>query len=157
VDREFGRSYASTPLLQTIGCDPIFEPAYLLMTAVIYECTPEAHDRAVAWISHLPVLVSAGLILACGKETDGAIAQLSQHLASSGFRDTSRVGGGNPQLGRLIAEYNQVALLDSLKQYQSVLADLITQAELGNWEVLEQSLKLAQQLRNLYIVEQIQF
>jgi len=63
--------------------------------AVIYECTPEAHDRAVAWISHLPILVSAGLILACGKETDCAIAQLAQHLASSGFRDTSRVGGGS--------------------------------------------------------------
>jgi len=119
--------------------------------AVVYECDPETHDRAVAWISHLPILVSAGLILACGREKDRAIAQLSQHLASSGFQDTSRVGGGNPQLGSLIAEYNQMALLDSLRQYQVVLADLIAQVESGNWESLEQSLILAQQLRNLYL------
>jgi arogenate dehydrogenase (NADP+) len=118
--------------------------------AIVYECNPEEHDRAVAWISHLPILISAGLILACDREKDRAIAQLAQHLASSGFRDTSRVGGGNPQLGSLIAEYNQVALLDSLKQYQLVLADLISQVESGNWDILEQSLTLAQQLRNFY-------
>jgi arogenate dehydrogenase (NADP+) len=119
--------------------------------AVVYECDPEAHDRAVAWISHLPILVSAGLILACDREKDQAIAHLAQHLASSGFRDTSRVGGGNPQLGSLIAEYNQIALLDCLKQYQLVLADLITQVETENWETLEHSLTLAQQLRNSYL------
>ncbi|AFY72271.1 prephenate dehydrogenase [Synechococcus sp. PCC 7502] len=119
--------------------------------AVMYECDPEAHDRSVAWISHLPILISAGLILACDQESNQAIAQLAQHLASSGFRDTSRVGGGNPQLGSLIAEYNQVALLDSLKAYQRVLADLIHQIEAKNWRSLEQSLTVAQQLRNLYL------
>jgi arogenate dehydrogenase (NADP+) len=118
--------------------------------AIVYECNPEEHDRAVAWISHLPILISAGLILACDREKDRAIVQLAQHLASSGFRDTSRVGGGNPELGSLIAKYNQVALLNSLKQYQSVLADLIIQVESGNWDILEQSLSLAQQLRNFY-------
>lgn len=50
-----------------------------------------------------------------------------------------------------IPEYNQMALLDSLRQYQVVLADLIAQVESGNWESLEQSLILAQQLRNLYL------
>jgi arogenate dehydrogenase (NADP+) len=119
--------------------------------SIVYECNPEEHDRAVAWISHLPILVSAGLILACDREGDQEIAQLAQHLASSGFRDTSRVGGGNPQLGSLIAEYNQVALLGSLKQYQSVLADLISQVESGKWESLERSLTLAQELRNSYV------
>ena len=120
--------------------------------AVVYECDPEIHDRAVAWISHLPILVSAGLILACDQEPDQAIAQLSKHLASSGFRDTSRVGGGNPQLGTLIAEYNQKALLGSLKQYQAVLANLIQQIESGNWQNLEKSLVLAQELRNSYLI-----
>lgn len=121
--------------------------------AIVYECDPETHDRAVAWISHLPILVSAGLILACNTEQDEAISQLTRQLASSGFKDTSRVGGGNPQLGSLIAEYNQVALLESLKQYQIVLADLISQIESKNWKSLERSLTLAQQLRNLYLSE----
>jgi len=149
-----GRPCVLTPNTKT---DPdavkILRSLWQSVGAVIYECNPEAHDRAVAWISHLPILVSASLIMACNQEKDQAIAQLAQHLASSGFRDTSRVGGGNPQLGSLIAQYNQVALLDSLKQYQLVLADLISQVESGNWEVLEQSLKLAQQLRNVYVIE----
>lgn len=118
--------------------------------AVIYECSPEIHDQAVAWISHLPILVSATLILAAGQESNSAIAQLAQDLASSGFHDTSRVGGGNPELGVLIAAYNQTPLLARLKQYQVTLADLIHQVEVGDWSNLRRSLTLAHELRNLY-------
>jgi len=67
--------------------------------ATVYHCRPDDHDRAVSWVSHLPVIVSAGLIAACMSETDPGVLALAQHLASSGFRDTSRVGGGNPELG----------------------------------------------------------
>lgn len=146
-----GRPCVLTPTQDQDSADlNILRSLWQSVGAVVYECDPESHDRAVAWISHLPILVSAGLILAGNREPDQAIAQLAQHLASSGFRDTSRVGGGNPQLGSLIAEYNQKSLVDSLKQYQIVLADLISQVESENWSTLEQSLTLAQQLRNLY-------
>ena len=56
--------------------------------AKLYQCSPEEHDQAVAWISHLPVMVSASLIGACGSEENAQILQLAQQLASSGFRDT---------------------------------------------------------------------
>jgi prephenate dehydrogenase len=45
------------------------------------------------------IMVSANLITACLAETDPVVLQLAQQLASSGFRDTTRVGGGNPELG----------------------------------------------------------
>ncbi|MFN5837552.1 MAG: prephenate dehydrogenase/arogenate dehydrogenase family protein, partial [Pseudanabaena sp.] len=77
----------------------------------VIECSPEEHDRAVAMISHAPVMISASLIAACQEEDDAKVLKLAQTLASSGFRDTSRVGGGNPELGRLMAEYNQTAIL----------------------------------------------
>ena len=66
--------------------------------AKIYTCTSENHDYATAWISHLPVMISASLINACLAEEENLTFKLAQALASSGFRDTSRVGGGNPEL-----------------------------------------------------------
>lgn len=107
-------------------------------------CSPQDHDRAVAWISHLPVMVSAALIAACSAD---ASAPLAQRLASSGFRDTSRVGGGNPSLGVQMARYNRAQLLRSLLGYRQSLNDIIEQIEQENWDTLEEMLRLTQQAR----------
>ena len=117
----------------------------------IYECSPEEHDRAVASISHLPVIVSASLIDACQNEEDKSVLKLAQNLASSGFRDTSRVGGGNPELGRLMAEYNQSALLRSLYTYQQSLQEVINLIENKQWQELEVLLANTQRDRPLYV------
>jgi len=117
----------------------------------VYECNPEDHDRAVAMISHLPVMISASLIASCQQEDDATVLRLAQNLASSGFRDTSRVGGGNPELGRLMAEYNQSALLRSLYTYQQSLQDVIGLVETKQWEQLEAFLACTQCDRPLYI------
>jgi arogenate dehydrogenase (NADP+) len=126
---------ASLDLLRTV---------WKSLGAMLYECSPESHDHAVAWISHLPVFISAGLIEACSQELDPDVAELAKNLASSGFRDTSRVGGGNPQLGRYMAEYNRDALLVSLKKYQSVLQTTIEQIQASDWDSLEQLLNQTQ-------------
>ncbi|WP_055077818.1 prephenate/arogenate dehydrogenase [Pseudanabaena sp. 'Roaring Creek'] len=117
----------------------------------IYECSPEEHDRAVAMISHAPVMISASLIAACGQQSDRQVLQLAQNLASSGFRDTSRVGGGNPELGRLMAEYNQKALLGSLQAYQKSLQQVIALIETEQWQELENFLATTQRDRELYM------
>jgi arogenate dehydrogenase (NADP+) len=121
--------------------------------SVLYECSPEVHDRAVALISHLPVMVSASLIQACTGEADVEVRQLAQQLASSGFRDTSRVGGGNPELGRLMAEFNADALLVALKRYRSQLDGLIGQIEMSQWEALQAELVQTQRDRPGYLRE----
>jgi arogenate dehydrogenase (NADP+) len=113
-------------------------------------CSPAAHDRAVAWISHLPVMVSASLIGACLAEADSEIKNLGQNLASSGFRDTSRVGGGNPELGRLMAEYNRDALLMALAGYRQNLDRLTTMIENAQWDDLEAYLRTTQAVRPDY-------
>jgi arogenate dehydrogenase (NADP+) len=74
-------------------------------------------------------MVSASLIAACAQEPDAKIRELAQKLASSGFRDTSRVGGGNPELGLMMAKYNQAALLRSLQTYRQQLDTLIDQIQ----------------------------
>ena len=117
----------------------------------IYECSPEDHDRAVAMISHAPVMISASLIAACQQEDDQTVLKLAQNLASSGFRDTSRVGGGNPELGRLMAEYNQSAVLRSLHTYQQSLQEVIDLIESKQWNKLENFLANTQSDRPLYV------
>ncbi|MFM8003370.1 MAG: prephenate/arogenate dehydrogenase, partial [Dolichospermum sp.] len=120
------RPYVLTPIETTAShIVTIIEEIVRSLGAVIYHCQPEQHDKAVSWISHLPVIVSASLIAACLSETDPEIAKLAQNFASSGFRDTSRVGGGNPELGVMMAQYNRQALLNSLYQYRENLDEFI--------------------------------
>ncbi|MBF2025996.1 MAG: prephenate/arogenate dehydrogenase [Oscillatoriales cyanobacterium C42_A2020_001] len=107
------------------------------LDARIYHCPPDEHDRAVAWISHLPVMVSASLIAACRGENDTSVLKLAKALASSGFRDTSRVGGGNPELGVMMARYNTEALLRSLYAYRDQLDQVIDHVKQEDWQSLK--------------------
>jgi len=146
-----GRPYVLTPQAQTpaAAVDQVEEIARLL-GASVYRCSPLDHDRAVAWISHLPLMASATLVAACDQEGDRHIVNLAQHLASSGFRDTSRVGGGNPELGVMVAKYNREELLRSLSIYRDCLDEFISDIEAENWQALEHKLKLTQQARQNY-------
>ena len=146
-----GRPYVLTPQAQTpaAAVDRVEEIARLL-GASVYRCSPLDHDRAVAWISHLPLMASATLVAACDLEGDRHIVNLAQHLASSGFRDTSRVGGGNPELGVMVAKYNREELLRSLSIYRDCLDEFISDIEAENWQALEHKLKLTQQARQNY-------
>ncbi|MBD2014717.1 prephenate/arogenate dehydrogenase [Microcoleus sp. FACHB-53] len=111
------------------------------LTSRVYFCRPEDHDRAVASISHLPVMVSASLIDSCMSEPDSTVLELAQKLASSGFRDTSRVGGGNPELGMMMARYNRESLLRSLTSYRHSLDQFIEFIEQEDWQTLEEKLQ----------------
>lgn len=142
-------SYVLTPIKTTYqeSLIRVEEIAWRLGSVVYNNCSPEEHDKAVAWISHLPVMVSASLIDACIHETDLDIEKLAQDLASSGFRDTSRVGGGNPELGVMMARYNTPALLEALSQYRQSLEQVINLIENKNWKHLELFLQNTQQAR----------
>jgi arogenate dehydrogenase (NADP+) len=151
LDLFVGRPYVVTPTVATpeAAVEKVEEIARLL-GAEVYRCGPEEHDRAVAWISHLPLVASANLLAACEQEGDRNIADLARKLASSGFRDTSRVGGGNPELGVMVAKYNREELLRSLSIYRDSLDEFIKDIESENWQALEQKLKLTQEARANY-------
>jgi arogenate dehydrogenase (NADP+) len=121
------------------------------LQAQVYQCDPNDHDRAVAWISHLPVMISSSLIAACLGEADSTVQDLSQKFASSGFRDTSRVGGGNPELGVMMARYNQQALLRSLYGYRDQIDRVITQIEQSDWNALANQLKQTHLARTKFL------
>tara|TARA_E500000178_G_scaffold262117_1_gene259120 strand:+ start:10357 stop:11223 length:867 start_codon:yes stop_codon:yes gene_type:complete len=114
------------------------------LEAVVLECDAASHDRAVALISHMPVLVSAALLSTATAAESSALAQA---LASSGFADTTRIGGGNPQLGTLMARCNREGVLRALEDYQRQLEQLRCLVSSDNWEGLEQHLRSAQAAR----------
>ncbi|WP_017318516.1 prephenate/arogenate dehydrogenase [Mastigocladopsis repens] len=146
------KPYVLTPLASTpTATMTVVEKIVRDLGATLHHCSPEDHDRAVSWISHLPVMVSASLIAACMSETDQNLLQLAQKFASSGFRDTSRVGGGNPELGVMMARYNRTALLNSLQQYRHNLDKLMNLIEQEDWAALEQQLQSNQKARPEFV------
>ncbi len=146
------RPYVITPLSITKpDAAKIVEQLAAQLNARLYHCTPEDHDRAVAWISHLPVMVSSGLIYAAMQEPDVEVLELAQELASSGFRDTSRVGGGNSELGLMMAQYNRDEMLRSLKKYRAVIDQSITQLEDKDWNAIAHQLKMTKEGRSHFV------
>lgn len=144
-----GNPYVLTPIETTpLKAVEQVEKIARSLQSKIYHCRPVDHDRAVSLISHLPVMVSAGLIAACTNEGDPTVLELAQNLASSGFRDTSRVGGGNPELGVMMARYNRQELLRSLHRYRYQLDELIAQIEQEDWNALEQQLQNNREARS---------
>ncbi|MGB7413494.1 MAG: prephenate/arogenate dehydrogenase [Thermosynechococcaceae cyanobacterium] len=143
-----GNAYVLTPVSETPArVIHIVDNLVKTLGGTVYQCSPTDHDRAVAWISHLPAIASTNLIVACLSETDPAVLNLAQSLASSGFRDTSRVGGGNPELTRMMAEYNRDELLRSLTSYRQSLDHLTQLIENRDWEALETLCSQTQQHR----------
>jgi arogenate dehydrogenase (NADP+) len=132
------RPYVLTPTANTslIALEQVAELVRSL-DCVLYHATPAQHDLAVAWISHLPVMVSASLISACSHETDPLILDFAKKFASTGFKDTSRVGAGNPEMGMMMARYNRDALLRSLAGYRDRLDGLINSIETGKWTEIQ--------------------
>ncbi|MEM1026460.1 MAG: prephenate dehydrogenase [Planctomycetota bacterium] len=84
---------------------------------VIHLLTADAHDHEVAAVSHLPHLLSVLLTL-----TADDIGPLD--LASSGFRDTSRLALSNPAMRRDIIAANHKPIGEALDRFASRLNEL---------------------------------
>ena len=111
----------------------------------------QIHDEAVGLISHLPVLISAALLKTLCTDINPSLYSLAQSIASSGFADTSRVGGGNPALGVSMAKFNKANLKRHLSSYRHSL-DLFEKYLLEeNWNELEKMLVNAQKERKNFI------
>jgi prephenate dehydrogenase len=79
--------------------------------AQVVPAANDAHDRAVAAISHLPHL-TASATAAVGAGESG----LALRLAAGSFRDGTRVAGTAPALQRAMLEANRIALLNTLSE-----------------------------------------
>jgi prephenate dehydrogenase len=72
--------------------------------------SPEHHDEVLALTSHLPHLVSSALA--------GVLPPEWRRLTGTGFRDTTRLAAGSPELWQAIFLSNRAALLDAVEQFR---------------------------------------
>jgi cyclohexadieny/prephenate dehydrogenase len=76
---------------------------------------PDEHDAALALTSHLPHLAAAALA--------GILSPHLHALTATGFRDTTRVAAGDPELWSAIFSQNRPALLEMLGLLETRLTE----------------------------------
>src|SRR5262249_54360474 len=81
--------------------------------ASVMKMSPEDHDRALAETSHFPHLAASALA--------ATLCEANRTLAASGFRDTTRVASGDPELWTSILMQNAPMVMASLDKYARTL------------------------------------
>ena len=77
-----------------------------------FEMTPQKHDTAVAFMSHLPHIAAAALVNSvCSQDIS------LQEISGGGYRDTTRVAQGSPDLWVDILLENRSPVLKALSEY----------------------------------------
>ena len=151
----YGRPWALTTTDATSPADlRLLEALIRVLGAQVVRCSAQDHDHAVALVSHLPVLVSAALLRTVTRERNEPIRHLAESLASSGFADTTRVGGGNPRLGTLMASHNRRSLLQALHRYRDSLEALEGLVREERWDQLCAALQQTGVLRQQMVSPQ---
>jgi prephenate dehydrogenase len=115
------------------------------MRAVVM--SPAAHDEAVAAISHLPFFAASSVI---SSVLNSHTKKAKELLASSSFRDTTRVAGGPASWGAEIAQQNKKFLLENISNLKKELASLEKLIRSGDSKALEKKLNAISQYRNRF-------
>lgn len=102
-----------------------FEETLKAIGARVTLMTPEAHDRALTFTSHLPQLLSTALAATLGSEpqVDSLVA-----VSGSGFRDMTRLAGSSWSMWRDILESNHDQIAAAVEVFAQKLD--IVRAEL---------------------------
>ncbi|MEI7645251.1 MAG: prephenate dehydrogenase [Chloroflexales bacterium] len=122
-------------LVRTVGAKPYYIDA-------------EEHDIYVAGISHLPFMLSVGLVEITGRSP--AWKEMAP-LAASGFRDVSRLASGDPEMHRDISLTNPAGLSRWITEMVDFLLEVRGQIESGDAEGIEAMLRRAKQQRDAWL------
>lgn len=105
---------------------------------------PLVHDRVVASVSHLPHITAAALVQSVAGVDD---MELMRTLAAGGFRDSTRIALGNPEVWRDICISNRWALLGALKKFKASIEAIEKHLSEPNPEAIEEYLQQARDYR----------
>ncbi|MBK8481323.1 MAG: prephenate dehydrogenase [Proteobacteria bacterium] len=103
---------------------------------------PQAHDHAVAHVSHLPYLLSVALVAACAE-----LPRSARQVAASGFRDTSRLAASDPKMMADVLLTNREAVGEALQRARDALGRLADLLAPGAEAALETHLAAIQRQR----------
>ncbi len=140
---KFGPEHADASLYD--GCVTIVEPLdgqdaeaheavralWRSVGASIVELRPEQHDMLVARTSHIPHIMAALIAeqATCARGVPSVIGK--------GFRDTTRVAAGRPEVWRDICLTNREAIVSGLNELETRLAAVRDAIESGSAEDVE--------------------
>ncbi len=100
--------------------------------AVEVPMTAEAHDSAVAAISHMPLVISAALVESVtGRDARPARSDwpAARSLAAGGWSGMTRLARGEPSMGAGIVATNPAAISARLRDVRAVLDEWLAELE----------------------------
>lgn len=128
-----GARFALTPTARTSVRAMRLAQALVAVTgAAVLMIEADAHDRAVAAISHMPYLLSATLVNTVGGLND----RQAEQLASTGFAGMTRLAASSTRMmGDIVASNREaiVAMLDAYSRELAALRDEIASGDEAAW------------------------
>ena len=107
--------------------------------AKVVETTPEKHDEAVALISHMPMVIAQAIFKTASEN------ELALEIASSGFRDMTRLAMSNTEMANDMVMMNSDNIQTSiLKLYKSI-------GDLTNSDYLEQIEEIKSNRQSMFL------
>ena len=132
-----GAKWVITPVEDGIDTS-VLELLIKRMGAIPVYMSIQEHDKAVATISHLPMLISQALFKQASND------ESSLKLAASGFRDMTRLAMSNVDMATDMIDLNSDNIQEALLRLYSTIGDL-----LGNYTV-ENLADIVDSRRNMY-------
>ncbi len=105
----------------------------------------EDHDRAIALISHVPHFTASALVELAARHADRQQALF--RLAAGGFKDSTRIAAGSPELWTGIAFDNKTALVEGLEEMRQIIDEYLRALESDDAPALQQLLDRAARAR----------
>ena len=109
----------------------------------VLHLSPAEHDTTVAAVSHLPHAVAVTL---CNQLGDHFKEKLQ--ASGPGFRDSTRIAAGSPDIWSDIFLENKEAVLETIASFEKELHHLKTLIKNGDKSYLHKYLENAQEIRN---------
>ena len=146
-----GRTYCLTSSEKTssVSMDRLKEMV-MKLGAIPLLIEAQEHDQLIAGISHLPMLLSAALVSLTTE--DPSWSKMSK-VASSGYRDFTRLASGNPEVNSHICLSNKEAIINWMDKFSQELdkyRQLVTEEDKRLEEILTEANRARQEwLKNM--------
>lgn len=101
----FGEDERLIEIIKQLGATPIIT-------------TPDKHDEAVALISHMPMVIAQAIFKAAQEN------ELALQIASSGFRDMTRLAMSNTEMANDMVQMNSENIQTSILKLYKAIGDL---------------------------------
>lgn len=103
----FGKDETLVEIIEKLGAKPVFT-------------TVEKHDKAVALISHMPMVIAQAIFKTAAED------ELALEIASSGFRDMTRLVMSNVEMANDMVQMNAENIQMSILELYKSIGDLTT-------------------------------